>query len=232
MQFSGYGRRWDDTWTEMRHQYQDLNWGETLPGCSRDLNIGTCMEVRCEYGDLDGIKMRPLWRGGANLWTLMEVRRFVDGGATRILWPVFCWYRTWMEFRCTSWNRDGLELVPRGSWDANSGDQNGGEASEYMGLDWEGTIDAIWMDRNVNLEAWIEVRRKSQDLDGGEMGNVRLRPGWSWGAIRWGTWYEWGWDSDLVTWMEVIQYMDGGNTIIFGSRCRWGRNWVDGRSTF
>ena len=61
---------------------------------------------------------------------------------------------------------------------------------------------------------WIEVRHKSLDLVGD------------------GTLHGWRWDSNLTTWMEVIQYIDEGLTRIWGLGCRRGRHWVDGRHTF
>ena len=94
---------------EVRHKCKDLDWGGTQHGCSWDLDMGICMGVRCEYGDLDGFEMRTWWRRDANLWTLMEVRRLMDGGETRILWPGFHWNRTWVwdgawvELKCNLW---------------------------------------------------------------------------------------------------------------------------------
>ena len=103
---------------------------------------------------------------------------------------------------------------------------------------------------------WIEVRRTSGDLEGGEM--LLSWPGWRWDAAsmegiraywdlyafesssgwRWDTtWMEvsrkWrprgGWDAALMTWMQVRRSINGWDTCILGPLCIWIKFWMEVR---
>ena len=157
LHFSGHGWRWDVTRMEVRCKYQDLDWGETRPGWSRDFNMGACMEVRCEYGALDWIEMQPRLGRDANLWTLMETVHGWRRDMNLVTWISLS--RTRMEVWRTYWNLDGFEMVSGWIWDATWEDWNGGETSPcccsgaiiWTGLRW----DTIWMGR----------RRESRSVD-------------------------------------------------------------------
>ena len=73
LHFSGHGWRWDVTRMEVRCKYQDLDWGETRPGWSRDFNMGAWLE-------LVGGDMLLGWRWDANIGIWMEARCNMEVG--------------------------------------------------------------------------------------------------------------------------------------------------------
>ena len=77
------------------------------PGCMRDV---TCLEVRYQCSYPDGSGTVHGWRWDRNLWTWMEMSRYMDGDETRILGPGSWWGRTWMEVKHTSWNQNEFDM--------------------------------------------------------------------------------------------------------------------------
>ena len=109
MQMSGHGWRWNATWMAVRCNYRGLGGGETRCGWRwysyLDL-YGDEMEPEWKLAThgyswlegicyLDGDEMRisasgwrrdATWRWDVNSWTLPEVRKYMDGVETKILW--------------------------------------------------------------------------------------------------------------------------------------------------
>ena len=188
----GHGWRWDahsETWMGLRWDLAGIemqNDGvEGRLGWIWNANHGTWMEVRRDLGGVqaliskrglvwDRTWMEELWckyyHGGEarilgpwwNLGTWMEVRRYMDVGETRILGPGCRWERTWKHLTSTCWDLYGFEVTwkqPRCSFRDLDGVETSLGKGEIQvsgsGWRWDGT--------------WMEVRRKYQHLDGGEM---------------------------------------------------------------
>ena len=156
-------------------------------GCMRDV---TCLEVRYQCSYPGGSGTVHGWRWDRNLWTWMEMNRYMDGDETRILGPGSWWGRKWTDVKNTSWDQNEFD----------------------MGLDW---VDLhffwAWMEERKYIEgvdarilrpgcrwdkAWLYVRHTSWDPDGFEIGH-----GWNWDAI-------------LGTWMELRHHLGGGESQI------------------
>ena len=116
---------------------------------------------------------------------------------------------TWMGLR---WDLAGIEMQQdrvEGRlgwiWNANLG------TWMEVGRDLEGVKALRSRRRLVCDRAWMELWCKYHDLNGSE------------------TSHGYRWDMKFRTWMEVRQYMDGGETWILGSWCRSGRSVMLGK---
>ena len=169
---AGSGWRWDTnlgTWIALRWDLGGAQIQSTRPGRRWDVIL---MELRRESYGLDWAEMRDEWRWDEHLETWMFIYdAWMELG---------CNFWTWVEVRHTSWNLHGFEMVLGWSWDAML----------WTWMEWDITEmevkrkckDLYWAEtwsgwRDVNLGVWMEVRWKSWDLVGGEMG-----PGFSWDA--------------------------------------------------
>ena len=131
---------------EQRCNLVDLDEGEMLPGCRRDANISSQVEVRFNWDkeetriwferrhksrDLDGVEMGPGLSWDAHLemriwWygTRMELRYnspIEKGPGWR--WDThletWAWDDAWVELRCNLVDLDGGEMLPGWRWGAN-----------------------------------------------------------------------------------------------------------------
>ena len=168
------------------------------------------------------------------------MRRNMDGDEMQISRPGWRWDTMWMEEGCNYKKLNGGEPGHRWRWDAHP--------ETWMGLRWdlagiemqqdgvEGRLGWIW---NANHGTWMEVR---QDLDGVQA--LILKRGLVWDRTWMELWckyhdlngseYAGGemlhgcrWDTKLRTWMEVRQYIGGGEIRILEFGCRWDRTWMD-----
>ena len=174
------------------------------PGCMRDV---TCLDVRYQCSYPGGSGTVHGWRWDRNLWTWMEMSRYMDGDETRILGPGSWWGRTWMEVKHTSWYPNEFDMGL--NW----------VDLHFLGLD--GGEKVHWRSWCKNLETWMQMRH---GLDIGE--THILRSGWVW---DW-TWMElrcnsrdldgaeispgWRWVANIRTWIEVRHDMNIDETWI------------------
>ena len=172
----------------------DLDGGEMLPGCRRDVNIRTQIEVRFNWDkeetwiwepgwrgdksrDLDGVEMRPglSWDAYLETWigwygTRMELRYY----SLVEKWPGRRWNTHLETFMGLRWCLDGTKMQFSGTgWRRDVTQMEA--RCKYQDPDW-GEIQ-LRQRRNVHLGARVERRHTSRDLDGVEMG-----PGLSWDA--------------------------------------------------
>ena len=174
---SGPGWRWDMTWMKVRCKYQDQDWGEIQLRQRRIVNLGAWVERRHKSRDLDGVEMEPglswdrhlqTWIGWYGTW--MELRyNSPVGKGPGWRWDThletcmglrWCWDGTKIQFGGPGWRWDVTWLYTR---------------CKYQEADWDNI--QLKQRRNLNLGAWVEMKHKSRDLDGVEMG-----PGLSWDA--------------------------------------------------
>ena len=174
------------------------------PACMRDV---TCLEVRYQCSYPGGSGTVHGWRWDRNLWTWMEMSRYMDGDETRILGPGSWWGRTWMQVKHTSWDQNEFDMglnwvdlhfsgpgwrrestlkeLMQESWDLDANETRPGYEETHIlksGWFWDWT--------------WMELRCNSRDLDGAE-----TSPGWRWVA-------------NIRTWIEVRQDMNKDETWI------------------
>ena len=175
--------------------------------------------------DLDGGEMY-IWGaswGWDTVWVeVISLPQNLNGGMFAPKWSWDAIIVTWIKLRC---DLNASEMLLEWRWDANIGtlmevrvDMDGCEiyiswpgCSWYKnGLSWDTHFETqiLWGGNGIGL------RCNSFDPEGSDM------------------WNGWMWDEYIVTWfgfnvwtcMEVMQYMDGGQTWILGSWCRSGRS--------
>ena len=173
------------------------------PGCMRDV---TCLEVRYQCSYPGGSGTVHGWRWDRNLWTWMEMSRYMDGDETRILGPGSWWGRTWMQVKHIlrpEWVWYGPEL----SWfaffwawmeerkyieGADARILRPGSNETRPGYEETHILKSGWFWDWT----WMELRCNSRDLDGAE-----TSPGWRWVA-------------NIRTWIEVRHDMNKDETWI------------------
>ena len=69
---------WDYAWMELRCNFVDLDGGEMVPGCRRDANIRSQIEVRFNWDKEETWIWEPGLRGDTNLETWMGLRWDLD----------------------------------------------------------------------------------------------------------------------------------------------------------
>ena len=102
---------WYGTGMELRYYSPVEKW----LGWRWDTHLGT--SIAFNLVDLDGGEMLPGCRRDANIMSQIEVRFNWDNEETWIWEPGWCWDGTWIEVRCwdgdrvTSWNLYGFEMM-------------------------------------------------------------------------------------------------------------------------
>ena len=92
---------WDDAWMELRCNLVDLDGGDVLPGCRRDANIRSQIEVRFNWDKEETWIWEPERRPGLSWAAHLETG--------------IGWYGTRMELRYNS----AVEKWPGWNWDNN-----------------------------------------------------------------------------------------------------------------
>ena len=180
---------------ELRCILVELAGGEMLPGCRRDANIRTQIEVRFNWDKEETPIWEPSLRGDTNLETCIGLRWDLEWVEMHILrrrkgdmglgW-------SWLTIRQFRKDPDGSEthiLKPVWVWD----DAWVELRCNLVALRWRWDVtwkkvrykyqEQYWgkiqlrQRRKVNLGAWAERRHKTLDLDGVDMG-----PGLGWDA--------------------------------------------------
>ena len=114
---------WDDAWMELRCNLVDLDGGDILPGCRRNANIRTQVDVRFKRDKEETRIWEHWWRGDRNLETWMGLRWDLDWAEMHIL------RRGW-GILGLGWSWDTILQLRKGL--------DGGETHRetYMGLRW------------------------------------------------------------------------------------------------